>query len=87
MNFVTIITTRSKSCSVKTLHSILRLNITCLQKQINNEIVFVNDDPYEKAEMVQKYMKSHDRILFIDFGIGVDENSIAQCFEAHEGVG
>ena len=87
MNFVTIIVTRSKSCSVKTLHSILRLNIHCLQKNINNEIVFVNDDPYDKAEMIQKQMKKCDRIIFIDFGIGVDNDSLDQCFQPHEGVG
>ena len=37
--------------------------------------------------MVQKYMKNHDRIIFIDFGIGMDDESIEQCFEPHETVG
>jgi hypothetical protein len=87
MNLVTIIVTRSKSCSVKTLHSILKLNIHCIQKNINNQIVYVNDDPFEKAEMIQNQMKKCDRIVFIDFGIGVDNESLLQCFEAHEGVG
>lgn len=87
MNLVTIIVTRSKSCSVKTLHAILRLNMRCLQKNVNNEIVYTIDDPYAKAEVVQKYMKSHDRILFIDFGIGIDDGTLDQCFEPHEGVG
>jgi len=54
MNLVTIVTTRSKSCSVKTLHAILRLNMRCLQKNINNEITYVIDDPYAKAEAVTK---------------------------------
>src|SRR5210317_297134 len=62
MNLVTIITTRSKSCSVKTLHAILRLNVRCLQRKINNEVCYVTDDPYEKAEVIQKYMKTHDTI-------------------------
>lgn len=87
MNLVTIVVTRSKSCSVKTLHAILRLNMRCLQKNVNNEIVYTIDDPYAKAEVVQKYMKSHDRILFIDFGIGIDDGTLDQCFEPHEGVG
>jgi len=87
MNFVTIITTRSKSCSVKTLHAVLRLNMRCLQKNINNEIVYVIDDPYAKAEVVQKYMKTKDRILFFDFGIGVDDDTLDQVFESHENVG
>ena len=87
MNLATILVTRSKSCHVKTLHTILRFNIKCLQKNINNQIVYVNDDPFEKAEVVEKCMKSHDRIIFIDFGISLDDASIEQCFEAHEGVG
>lgn len=87
MNLVTIITTRSKSCSVKTLHAVLRLNMRCLQKNINNEIVYVIDDPYAKAEAVQKYMKTKDRVLFFDFGIGVDDGTLDQVFEPHENVG
>ena len=87
MNLVTIITTRSKSCSVKTLHAILRLNMRCLQKNINNEITYVIDDPYAKAEAVQKYMKTHDRIVFIDFGIGIDDESLDQIFEPHDTLG
>ena len=87
MNLVTIITTRSKSCSVKTLHAILRLNMRCLQRNINNEITYVVDDPYAKAEAVQKYIKTHDRIVFIDFGIGVDDESLDQIFQPHDMVG
>jgi hypothetical protein len=49
--------------------------------------MFVNDDPYEKGEMIQGCMKDHERILFIDFGVGIDDNALAQCFEKHEGVG
>jgi len=86
MNLVTVIVTRSKSCHVKTLHTILKLNLECLRRKFKNEIVFVDDDPYKKASVVETYMKNCDRLLFIDFGIGVDEDSIKQMFEAHEGV-
>lgn len=87
MKLVTILVTRSKSCHVKTLHAVLRLNIRCMQKKTDNEIVYVDDDPYKKAEMVEKYMKTHDRIFFIDFGIGVDDTSLDQVLVMHEGVG
>jgi hypothetical protein len=87
MKLVTILVTRSKSCHVKTLHAVLRLNIRCLQKKIDNEIAYVDDDPYKKAEMVEKYMKTHDRIFFVDFGIGIDDASLDQVMENHEGVG
>jgi hypothetical protein len=32
-------------------------------------------------------MKKCERIIFIDFGIGVDNDSLDQCFQPHEGVG
>ncbi len=87
MNLTTIIVTRSKSCHVKTLHAVLRLNMRCLKKSINNQIVYVNDDPFEKVDVIQKCMKTHDRILFIDFGIGIDDETLDHCFEPHDTVG
>lgn len=87
MKLVTIIVTRSKSCHVKTLHTILRMNLKCIQSKFTNEIVFVDDDPYKKAEAVQRYIKLCDRIFFVDFGVGVDHDSINQVFEKHEGIG
>ena len=65
MKLVTVIVTRSKSCTVKTLHSVLRINMRCIQKKIDNQIVYINDDPYDKAEIVEKCMKSHDRIILL----------------------
>lgn len=87
MNIVTVIVTSSKSCHVKTLHTILRLNLKCIQRSCKQQIVFVDNDPYKKAEAIEKYMKTCDRLLFIDFGIGLDDNSISQVFEPHENVG
>ncbi len=87
MKIVTILVVRSKACHVKTLHSVLRLNMRCIQKNYNNEISYVDDDPYKKAEAIQRYMKTCDRIIFIDFGVGVDDGSLDQCFEPHEHVG
>jgi hypothetical protein len=87
MKITTLIVTRSKSCSVKTLHTILRLNIQCVQNGAQNEIVYVNDDPFEKIDMIQKCLPNCDKLFFIDFGISVDEESIKQIFENHEGVG
>jgi ABC-type sugar transport system ATPase subunit len=87
MKICTIVVTRSKSCSVKTLHTILKLNMQCLQKNIQNEIVYVNDDPFEKITMIQRCLPDCDRVFFIDFGISVDDNSISQIFGDHEGIG
>ena len=57
MKFGTIIVTRSKSCHVKTLHTILRMNIACIQHGHKNEISFVTDDPYAKAKAIENTNK------------------------------
>lgn len=87
MKFVTIVVTRSKSCHVKTLHTILRLNIKCLQNSVNHQIVYVNDDTHEKIDTIEQCMKKYDRILFIDFGIGVDDESLNKSLEVNENAG
>lgn len=87
MKLVTILVTRSKSCHVKTLHAVLRFNIKCIQKNINNQIAYVDDDPYKQTELIGACMKTYDRIFFIDFGIGIDDASLDQVLEKHEGVG
>ena len=87
MKICTVVTTRSKSCSVKTLHTILKLNILCIQNNVQNEILYVNDDPFDKVDTIQKYLPGCDRLFFIDFGISVDEESVKQIFANHEGVG
>ena len=87
MKICTIIVTRSKSCSVKTLHTVLKLNVRCIQNNVKNEIVYVNDDPFDKVDVINKCMKDSDRIFFIDYGISVDEESLDQVLKPHEGMG
>ena len=87
MKIVTVLVTRSKSCHVKTLHAILKLNIKCIQKKLDNKIMYVDDDPLMKAEIIQALMKMYDRIIFIDFGIGVDDASIDQFLNEHDNLG
>lgn len=88
MKLATIVVTRSKSCHVKTLHTVLRLNLACIQmKGVQNEVVYVNDDPFEKSNIIHKYMKNSDRILFIDFGISMDDGSIQKTLEPNEDSG
>jgi|TARA_B110000305_G_scaffold16580_1_gene15465 hypothetical protein len=52
-----------------------------------NEVVFVDDEPFEKAEVIYKYLKSHERIFFIDFGISVDEGSLDKVFDKNDSIG
>ena len=88
MKIATILVTRAKSCHVKTLHTILRFNLKCMQRgNTENEVVFVDDEPFEKAEIIYKYLKTHERIFFIDFGIQVDDVSLDKVFDKHENIG
>ena len=88
MKIATILVTRGKSCHVKTLHTILRFNILCIQTGgVQNEVVFVNDDPFEKSDMIHRFIKSHDRIFFVDFGIHVDDESMKIVLDKNEGFG
>ena len=88
MKIATIIVTRGRSCHVKTLHTILRFNVLCVQTgTVQNEVAFVNEDPYEKSEMIHRFMKTHDRIFFVDFGIHVDDESLKMVIDKNEGYG
>ena len=88
MKIATIVVTRGKSCHVKTLHTILKFNIICIQNGgVQNEVVFVNDDPFEKSDMIHKFIKTHDRIFFVDFGIHVDDESMKLVIDKNEGFG
>lgn len=87
MKLVTIIVTRSKSCHVKTLHTILQLNIRCIQRGWEQRILFVNDDPHEKASLIEKSAKDYDRLLFIDFGIQLDTDSMDKVLDNMDGIG
>lgn len=88
MKIATFIVTRSKSCHVKTMHSVLRFNLRCMERQgVENEIVFLDEDPYRRSETIHKYLRTHDRIFFIDFGTSVDDNSLNKVLDTNEGVG
>ena len=84
MRVATIIVTWSRSCHVKALHTVLRFNIQCMQKNVQNELMFVNDDPFLKSEKIQNCIKTYDRILFIDFGVSIDANALTNVLEPND---
>ena len=76
MQITTIIVTRNKSASVKTLHTLLKLNIVCLEQNVHNRIMFTNDDFSSRRATLQKHLKNTDRLLWVDYGIAIDEESL-----------
>lgn len=78
MQLTTVIVTRNKSASVKTLHTLLKLNIFCLENSVQNRIIFTNDDHDSRQVALKKNLKNTVRILWIDYGINIDEDSLRQ---------
>lgn len=76
MKIAILLVTRNKSLAVKTLHTILKFNIICMQSQHQVQILFVKDDVYEINTAITKALKNHDRIIFVDYSIYVDEESL-----------
>ena len=76
MKITLILVTRNKSIMVKTLHTILKYNLFCLKNNHTTNIVFVNDDPVQINSCIVKSLKNSDRVVFIDYSICIDEQSI-----------
>jgi len=76
MNLITLVVTRNKSVSVKTLHTILKLNVLCMSHRHNNNIIFLNDTPMEKNDCINKYIKKCDRLVFIDYSVSANDESL-----------
>lgn len=88
MKIATIIITRGGMCHVKTMHTLLRFNVFCIQSgEIQNQLFFTNDDPHEKSETIMKNLRDFDRIFYIDFGVHVDDESLKQVITKNEGMG
>ena len=76
MKITILLVTRNKSLTVKTLHTMLKFNIICLQLKHQVEILFVNDDPDEINAVITRSLKNSERMIFVDYSIYVDEESL-----------
>lgn len=81
MRLSVVVTTRNKSVAVKTLHCLLRINILAIQNNVQVEITFVKDDPFEKTTVLMKKLKDSERVLFIDYSVFIDEKSLAMTIK------
>jgi hypothetical protein len=76
MHIVTVIVTRSSSIAVKTLHTLLNLTRICSQKQHSHELIYVNDDLFERQSVFFKKAKYCDRLIWINYSVNVDNDSL-----------
>lgn len=65
------IVTKNKALSTTTLHSAMNLNMICMSKGIPLEIHFVTD-----RSNIHKFMKSSDRLLWLDYGVSIDVDTL-----------
>jgi hypothetical protein len=81
MHVVAVVVTRSVSISVKTLHTLLNLNRLTSIKRHSLEIVYVNDDAFEKKAILLKKAKTCDRLIWMNFSVHVDDASLDKMLE------
>ena len=85
MKLSIIIVTRNSSIAVRTLHNLLNINGFSFTTENNTlELTYVNDDPFEKTKILTKKLKTSDKILFIEYGVSMDINSIKEIFKPLE---
>jgi hypothetical protein len=85
MKLTIIIVTKNSSVAVRTLHNLLNINgIAFITENTTVEITYVKDDPFEKAATLTRKIKTSDRVLFIEYGVSMDLNSIKEVFKPLE---
>jgi hypothetical protein len=63
--------TKNKALNTTTLHSAMNLNMLCMSHGITLEIHFVTD-----RSGIQKFMKSSERLLWLDYGVSIDVETL-----------
>jgi len=71
-----VLTTKNKSIYVKTLHSLLAIEYACSKLGIVIDITFIEDNEKRKMETLKKKIKDADRLLWFEYGVSVDRNTI-----------
>ena len=81
-----VLTTKNKSVYVKTLHTLLGIESICAQVGLPMEITFINEDTHNKIETLKKITKNSDRVVWFDYGISIDRNSIPEIVRKFDGI-
>lgn len=63
--------TKNKALNTTTVHSAMNLNMMCMSKGISLEVNFVTD-----RSSIQKFIKSGDRLLWLDYGVSIDVDTL-----------
>lgn len=84
MKLCVFVVTKNASIAVRTMHNLLNLNMACMQNNIQIELNFVSENPFEYMQLLMKKLKTSDRILFIDYAVSLDVESIRKSISPFE---
>lgn len=73
--------TRNRSLTAATLHTLLSMNIKCMQKGKDLGIHFMDD-----RAGLQKIIDKGDPVLFLDYSTSVDDQTLESCFEDFDAI-
>lgn len=63
--------TKNKALNTTTVHTAMNLNMLCMSNNVSLEIHFVAD-----RSGIQKFMKSSERLLWLDYGVSIDVDTL-----------
>lgn len=86
MKLLILAAATNSSISVKSLHSLLalqnKIGLTDRAKEIETDIVFIENDPFVIKETIDAELKNHDRILLIPYGYSIHTDSMDICISS-----
>ena len=81
--------TRNKSLYVKTLHVLMAIQSLCTQQNIPFDITFCDDADATKMDMLKKKMKSCERLVWMEYGLSLDRESVVSLpikYDGYDGL-
>lgn len=81
--------TRNKSLYVKTLHVLMAIQNLCNHKKIPFDITFCDDTDASKMDILKKKMKSCERLVWLEYGLSMDRESITSLpikYDGYDGL-
>lgn len=80
-----VVVTRNRSIYVKSLHTLLGVQALCAHVKLPIDLSFVMDNNKDKLEILKKKLKNADRVLWMEYGVSCDRESIHHFVTKYEG--
>lgn len=76
MHIGVVLVTVNKSIYIRTLHALMRINLFAISNNHIVELTFVDKDPFLIKDALNNGIKKYDKLLLLDYGIFIDQESI-----------